>query len=181
MSTIGFEASPGTAVEPTWWMPPSSHGASTRSSSARSASKRSGHSGSYGTTTTGSSATGLRADPPERPTREPGGGDERIGLPDGALEAPVDEMAGAPAVPEVGRRQSGGDTTGSEDVRRVVRAGVGHVPDQRIVRVGLGPEPRAFPLGGHVVVPVHLVDRRHRSGGVDDRDASPARVVDHPV
>src|SRR5438552_18576380 len=54
MSTTGFEARPGTAVEPMWWIPPSSQGASTCSNSARSRSKRRAHSGSYGTRITGS-------------------------------------------------------------------------------------------------------------------------------
>jgi hypothetical protein len=48
---IGFAAMPGMEVDPMWWMPPASHGASACSSRSRSYSKRRGHSGSYGTTT----------------------------------------------------------------------------------------------------------------------------------
>src|SRR6266508_1825859 len=60
MSMIGLAAIPGIAVEPMWWMPPFSHGASTCPSSARSASKRRGHSRSYRTTAISSSNTGRR-------------------------------------------------------------------------------------------------------------------------
>jgi predicted Zn-dependent protease with MMP-like domain len=54
---IGFAETPGIAVEPTWWMPPSSHGASTDSSSLRSSSKRRGHSESYALRAIDASAT----------------------------------------------------------------------------------------------------------------------------
>src|SRR4051812_11916568 len=55
MSITGFASSPGTAVLPTWWTPPTIQPPIASSSRRRSRSKREGQSGSYATTRIGSS------------------------------------------------------------------------------------------------------------------------------
>src|SRR3954452_20867898 len=59
MSITGLASSPGTAVLPTWWMPPVSHVPIAAARSSRSRSKRAGQSGSCRTTRIGSPADGI--------------------------------------------------------------------------------------------------------------------------
>src|SRR5947209_8157932 len=54
MSMMGLAASPGTAVLPTWWIPPTARAASISASASRSTRNLPGQRGSYGTIRTGS-------------------------------------------------------------------------------------------------------------------------------
>ena len=66
-------------------------------------------------------------------------------------------------------------------MRRVAqRVAVLDASHQLAVAVGLGPLPASAPIG-YVPVPVRLVDRCHRTGGVDDRQAESPRPPDEPV